>query len=425
LGLFFSPVKELNLDILRSLGPINIGDYIGDWDDEYGTDTYRDLDQLRNYYFERTQLNFDEYIKLIKSIDKSMFDMLEQVIPVRANVSKGLLIEPSLLERSKIKINRPIGENILHTASINTMETILIEMSVPTYTGSLNMNDGITFEATLPYYSGSYDIIENLNITTEYPTFGGNYSVIGNITSSASILSNIPNAGGIVIEIDCGLQNPTVLGEVDLEDSYQQVGNDADSPFIKGFGIVGFNGAVDRTYYKDSGNLVLTERYNSYIITVKYTRSVPRRVPANGLSGSLFNTSKLAPTDKVVLEKIERYEKKLILIEPIDYSLVTPAFRAPLQHSFYIDILANLGVYPYKNGVITAIEPFVGLTSGHYSNTKDTSRGLENSFYVGAKQTSRTTLDGTPAVETFSTNPNRLRVGPTGRGSGEPILEVD
>ena len=427
LGLFFSPVKEINLDILRSLGPINIGDYIGDWDDEYGTDTYRDLDQLRNYYFERTQLNFDEYIKLIKSIDKSLFDMLTQVIPVRANVSKGLLIEPSLLERSKIKITKPVAENILHTASINTMETTLIEMSVPTYTGSLNMNDGITIEATIPYYSGSYDIIENLNITTEYPTFGGNYSVIDNITSSASILSNLANAGGIVIEIDCGLQNPTILGEVDLEDAYQQVGNDPDSPFNKGFGLIGFNGAVDRTYYKDSGNLVLTERYNSYIITVKYTRSIPKRVPATGLSGSLFNTSKLSPTDKVVLEKVNRYEKKLILIEPIDYSpsVNPPAFRGPLLHSFYIDILANLGTYPYKNGVIIAIEPFSGLTSGHYSNTKDTSRGLENSFYGGAKQTSRTTLDGTPAVESFSTNPNRLRVGASGRGSGEPILEVD
>ena len=427
LGLFFSPVKEINLDILRSLGPINIGDYIGDWDEEYGTDTYADLDQLRNYYFERTQLNFDEYIKLIKSIDKSLFDMLTQVIPVRANVSKGLLIEPSLLERSKIKINRPVAENILHTASINTMDNILIEMSVPTYTGSLNMNDGITFEATLPYYSGSYDIIENLNITTEYPTYGGNYSVIGNITSSASILSNLPNAGGIIIGIDCGLKNPTILGEVDLEDAYQQVGNDVDSPFNRGFGIVGLNGAVDRTYYDDNGNLILTQRYNSYIITVKYTRSIPRRVPANGLSSSLFNTTKLSATDKVVLEKVERYEKKLILINPIDYSpsVVPPAFRGPLQHSFYIDILANLGTYPYKNGIITAIEPFVGLTSGHYSNTKDTARGLENSFYGGSKQTSRTTLDGTPAVETFSTNPNRLRVGPTGRGSGEPILEVD
>ena len=425
LGLFFSPVKEINLDILRSLGPINIGDYIGDWDEEYGTDTYADLDQLRNYYFERTQLNFDEYIKLIKSIDKSLFDMLTQVIPVRANVSKGLLIEPSLLERSKIKITKPVAENILHTASINTMESTLIEMSVPTYTGSLNMNDGITFEATLPYYSGSYDIIENLNITTEYPTYGGNYSVIGNITSSAFVLSNLPNAGGIIIGIDCGLKNPTILGEVDLEDAYQQVGNDVDSPFNRGFGIVGLNGAVDRTYYDDNGNLVLTQRYNSYIITVRYTRSIPRRVPANGLSSSLFNTTKLSATDKVILEKVERYEKKLILIDPIDYSLVTPAFRSPLQHSFYIDILAGLGTYPYKNGIITAIQPFVGLTSGHYSNTKDTSRGLENSFYEGSKQTSRTTLDGTPAVETFTTNPNRLRVGAAGRGSGEPILEVD
>jgi hypothetical protein len=87
--------------------------------------------------------------------------------------------------------------------------------------------------------------------------------------------------------------------------------------------------------------------------------------------------------------------------------------------------VTNLGTYPYKNGVIVEIRPFVGYTSGHYSNTKDTSRGLENSFYGGAKQTSRTTLDGTPAVETFSTNPNRLKVGPAGRGSGEPILEVD
>lgn len=425
LGLFFSPVKEINLDILRSLGPINIGDYIGDWDDEYGTDTYADLDQLRNYYFERTQLNFDEYIKLIKSIDKSLFDMLTQVIPVRANVSKGLLIEPSLLERSKIKITKPIAENILHTASINTMETTLIEMSIPSYTGSLNMNEGIVFEATLPYYSGTYDIIDNLNITTDYPTFGANYSVIDNITSSAYILSNIDNAGGIVIDIDAGLKEGTIIGEVDLEDSYQQVGNDADSPFNKGFGIIGFNGAVDRTYYDDNGNLILTQRYNAYVITVKYVRSIPKRVPANGLSGSLFNTTKLSATDKIVLEKKERYEKKLILIDPIDSSLITPAFRGPLQHSFYIDILANLGTYPYKNGIITAIEPFVGTTSGHYSNTKDTSKGLENSFFIGSKQTSLTTLDGTPAVETFTTNPNRLRVGATGRGSGEPILEVD
>lgn len=425
LGLFFSPVKEINLDILRSLGPINIGDYIGDWDDEYGTDTYKDLDQLRNYYFERTQLNFDEYVKLIKSIDKSMFDMLDQVIPVRANVSKGLLIEPSLLERSKIKINRPTAESIYHSASINTLENSVIEGTIPQYTGTLDMNNNVNIDVTFAYHTGTYDVSDNLEITTSYPTYGSEHSVIGNITSSGNITSNVDNEGSIVINLNLGLKEPTILGEVDLEDAYQQVGNDPDSPFIKGFGIVGFNGTVDRTYYREDGTLVLTERYNAYIIKVRYTRNVPKRVPANGLSGSLFRNTKLSATDKIELEKVYRFEKKLILIEPIDYSLVTPAFRGPLQHSFYTDILANLGSYPYKNGVIIEIEPFVGTTSGHYSNTKDTSRGMENSFYIGAKQTSLTTLDGTPAVETFTTNPNRLKVGPAGRGSGEPILEVE
>lgn len=425
LGLFFSPVKEINLDILRSLGPINIGDFIGDWDDEYGTDTYKDLDELRNYYFERTQLNFDEYIKLIKSIDKSMFDMLDQVIPARANVTKGLLIEPSLLERSKIKINRPIAENIGHSVTINTLETSIINGTVPYYTGTLDMNNDVNIEAALVYYTGAYDTFDNIEITTSYPTYETIYNVFGSITSSANILSNVNNQGSLVIDIDAGLKNPTIIGEVDLEDAYQQVGNDPDSPFNKGFGIVGFNGTVDRTYFREDGTLVLTERYNAYIIKVKYTRNIPRRVPANGLSSSLFRNTKLSATDKIELEKVLRFEKKLILIEPIDYSLAPPAFRGPLQHSFYVDILATLGSYPYKNGVIVEIEPFVGITSGHYSNTKDTSRGMENSFYIGAKQTSLTTLDGTPAVETFTTNPNRLKVGPAGRGSGEPILEVE
>jgi len=260
-----------------------------------------------------------------------------------------------------------------------------------------------------------------------YPTYGTTYDVVGNITPSGGILSNLNNQGGIVVDIDCRLQDPTLIGEVDLEDSYQSVGNDPDSPFNLGFGLFGQDGAVDRTYIKENGQYILTQRYNAYIIKVKYTRSVPRRVPENGVSSSLFRNTKLSATDKVVLEKINRYDRKLILIDPIDYSpaVVPPAFRGPLQHSFYTDILANLGTYPYKNGVIVGIEPFTGTTSGHYSNTKDTSRGLDNSFFAGSKQTSRTTLDGTPAVETFSTNPNRLRVGPTGRGSGEPILEVD
>jgi hypothetical protein len=50
---------------------------------------------------------------------------------------------------------------------------------------------------------------------------------------------------------------------------------------------------------------------------------------------------------------------------------------------------------------------------------------LTLSFFDGSKQTELTTPDGLPPVETFTTNPNILRVASTGRGSGEPILQVD
>ena len=56
LGLFFSPIKEINTDIMKSLGQFEIDDYIGDPSDRYKAE-YQQLKTLRNYYFERFTLN--------------------------------------------------------------------------------------------------------------------------------------------------------------------------------------------------------------------------------------------------------------------------------------------------------------------------------------------------------------------------------
>ena len=76
-------------------------------------------------------------------------------------------------------------------------------------------------------------------------------------------------------------------------------------------------------------------------------------------------------------------------------------------------------------GSITEVQPINGNLPSHYIYVKDTSTGLENSFFNGCKQTQATTIDGGPAFETFVTNPNTLKVSDSGRGSGEPILEVE
>jgi hypothetical protein len=50
---------------------------------------------------------------------------------------------------------------------------------------------------------------------------------------------------------------------------------------------------------------------------------------------------------------------------------------------------------------------------------------MENSYFRGSKNTAATTLDGTPPIEVFSTNPNTLKVNKAGRSANEPILEVE
>jgi hypothetical protein len=409
LGLFFSPVKEINLDILNSLGKINIGDYIGSWEDEYGVDRYRDLDSLRQYYFKRTNFNFYEYIKLVKSIDKSFYDMIKQLIPSRVNVVTGILIEPSILERSKIKITKPKGEKILHTASINYIEHLVLDGENQVYDAIFDdLQLDKTFDVEVSSLTSIIPTATMLTTSAEYLSYTSSYDVYSNLNIETSIIySSGSNGGSIEGNINAKYIDSTVLGEYDLEDSYQNVGTDVDSPYLKGFGVYGENGAVDRTYRRADGTLVLTERSNAYILTIRRDREVPN-TDYDGIT--------TYPT-------ASKFEKKLVFVSQSDAN-AGGAFRSPSAHSFYTTINAALGTYPYDKGVVTLIELFNGYTTGHYRFTKDTTRGLENSYFNGSKQTSLTTLDGTPAVEVFATNPNTLKVTNSGRGSGEPILEV-
>ena len=80
---------------------------------------------------------------------------------------------------------------------------------------------------------------------------------------------------------------------------------------------------------------------------------------------------------------------------------------------------------PSVGNDITQVIPLNGYFPTHYRYKNNLSEGLKNSFFNGSKQTADTTPDGLSPVETFTTNPNILRVADTGRGSGEPILEVD
>ena len=121
LGIFFSPTDVINQDIIESLADLDIEQEIADPRDEKEF-FYRGLRTLADSYFQKyTGTNsFWDYMRLIKYYDQAIFEQIKKVTPARAKTTYGVLIEPTILERSKNIILRDESFESLHKeAEIN------------------------------------------------------------------------------------------------------------------------------------------------------------------------------------------------------------------------------------------------------------------------------------------------------------------
>jgi hypothetical protein len=410
LGLFFSPVKEINMDILKSLGNFNIDDYIGNPTDRY-EEEYKDLKTLRNYYFDRFNLNIYEYIQLVRYIDKTIFTTLESLVPARAKVSKGLLIEPHFLERSKVKWSKPTGslnnyeslidvnEDIVITSDKNDYDTnIVVDDSISLtseksdYEMTLDANSKISLSTSYDTYESSIDIEELTLITSDVNNYDTTISTEDNTTLTGVITRNSgSDMGGVSISVDAKIEG-TISSEFE-SDAQIQAGMGSDSPSQVGFGLFAKDGVAIRTRYDKNNNLV-QDRVKVFQITEQFTQQTPQNISS---------TDPSIGTEQVSVVKI----RERVSILPFTGS---DGNESP-------DLTVG--------GDIIAVTKLNGYFPSHFRYVGDRTTGLQNSFSEGSKQRESTTLDGSSPVESFTTNPNTLKVSDTGRGSGEPILEVD
>jgi len=103
----FSPQNEINEDINSQIGYFNIGEVIGDPRFQTSSlSSYPDLDAIRYRYFEKYTSNYDytDYIRLIKFFDNSLFKMLQDFVPARTDLSAGIVIKNTLLDRNRYRI---------------------------------------------------------------------------------------------------------------------------------------------------------------------------------------------------------------------------------------------------------------------------------------------------------------------------------
>ena len=99
----FSPQDQVNDDIIAQIGDFNLGEYIGDPRQISESKTsYPQLDALRDAYFTKYIGSYDinDFIRLIKFFDNSLFKMIEDFTPARTTLSSGVVVKQNLLERN-------------------------------------------------------------------------------------------------------------------------------------------------------------------------------------------------------------------------------------------------------------------------------------------------------------------------------------
>ena len=395
LGIFLSPIKELNMDILKAFGDeFNIDNYIGDPSDDYKFE-YTELATLRKYYFDRfDNRDIYEYIQLVKYIDKSLFDVLDDLAPARAKVSKGLLIEPHFLERSKTAWKKPKAERGDYPALIDYSKYFIAESDYNVQEGTLDAMQHYNFNTETPFYDGILDATpySELDAESAYYETLIDYNQYDVIDSS---YPTYPNSGSA--NINCIIE-ATLEGTVDTFE-HIAIGMDKDSLANAGYGL-----------YANSGNAVVHGTLEPF----GYSDW------KSGSRASVF----------LVKEQYTKYISKQLRGYPTTRSLTIPG-----EQVYYGKVPVTKYKYKVSNTPFTSsislgpsivqVNSLNGYFPTHYKFVNNLSEGMQRSFWKGSKQTALTTPDGLPPVETFNTNANILRVAKTGRGSGEPILEVD
>ena len=192
LGVFFSPATEINEDIIYTLGAFRMDDYIGSPLPSVQTaDDYADLKDLKDTYFKKVnrRYNYWDYIKLIQQIDHTLFKIIEQWVPMKANLKTGLLIEPHYLERNKFAREVPVID-YGQTMNANSYQTFEFQIDPekafslegsPVSTNNLKTVGKIYYNSTI----GEFEV-GNSKIDTDYSTVGTREEIGTNVTINVS-----------------------------------------------------------------------------------------------------------------------------------------------------------------------------------------------------------------------------------------------
>jgi len=177
----FSPSNEINDDINSQLGYFNIGEYIGDprfiSESNY---RYPDLNAISVEYFKKYTQSYDleDYFRLIKFFDNSLFKLIKDFIPARTGAATGAIVKQHLLERNRQRPAQVSYTQPEYTASVTSVARDYQTGSIGVFTGGPGGSVN-ALTSTSQSWSSSIltpeGLVNQIN-SSQYEFFNGEYS---------------------------------------------------------------------------------------------------------------------------------------------------------------------------------------------------------------------------------------------------------
>ena len=186
----FSPQNEINEDINSQFGYFNIGEYIGD-PRNFSSDNlkYPALDQLSLEYFKKyTQsYNLQDYFRLIKFFDNSLFKLIKDFVPARTGAATGVIVKQHLLERNRQRPAQVDYTQPEYSASVTSLPRDYQPGSIEVFTGGAGGSVNVLSNISQSWSSSiltKAGLVNQIN-SSQYEFFNGEYS-----GSSISVVKN-------------------------------------------------------------------------------------------------------------------------------------------------------------------------------------------------------------------------------------------
>lgn len=147
LAIVFSPTDQINRDITNQFGPYNFENFVGNPKDGPNS-IYPNLENARYDYFKKFSRANDigKYIEVFSLYDYSVFEQVKQLVPARSNLITGVLVEPHILERSKIERKFPSINVVSKDTVLKGVEAQISSSYIPIYNGVLDPPVDIAME---------------------------------------------------------------------------------------------------------------------------------------------------------------------------------------------------------------------------------------------------------------------------------------